>query len=152
MSNLGYGNNHFNVVGSKMIRLGWVSKIDGNYQDSWYEWTEMGISLFGKICSEMKRQEGKFTIDEIRFVNDNLYSLGIIKKCKRELSFINLQEVFSKWGGEGLTATNGINQSRFERPQIFELHDWIYTNNGSEIVISDSNGMMVMKIPANAYP
>ncbi len=143
-------------IGRKMKGLGWITGVESDRQDVWFNWTEKGKRVFSTFLSEMRALPDLFDANDIDLIGQNAFYLGIKQKSEKEILFENLRHSFDLTGNEELTAEAGGVTKAFSRLEIFDLMAWVYRHNGNEVRIYGPLGApvsrtCVMKVPAGVY-
>ena len=145
----------FEVVCRKLETLGYISGIASDRQDIWFDWTPLGKSKFEHFATDVVQKPGLFSPGEKEMLLKSLFYLGVKRRSLKESLFDSIRDAFDLCGNETLVATCCGNSMAFERITIFEMIEWIYFSNSSEIDIHRWNvtgeSEWIMRIPANAY-
>ena len=143
-------------VGQKMKSLGWITGTESNRQDAWYNWTSKGKALFPSFISEMRKLADVFNAQDVEFIRQHVFYLGIKTKSRKEVLFEDLRDIFDRAGNEDLVAESRDARKTFSRLQIFDLVEWVYQHNATDVRIcrlggAGENPDVVMKMPAGVY-
>jgi hypothetical protein len=143
-------------IGRKMEGLGWITGVESNRQDVWFNWTEKGKGAFSTFLSEMKALPDLFDANDLDFIRQNVFYLGIKHKSRKEVLLESLCQTYDLAGNEELIAESGGVRKVFSRLEIFDLLAWVYRHNENEVRIHRSGGTpdsctCVMKVPAGVY-
>ena len=156
-------NNHyertslFHIVGNKLLEVKWISEIKCNRQDEWYEWTGLGKSKSSNFIEEYQMAFPDASLEEIKYINDEIYSLGIKTMSKWESLIHSLDDVFILLNNCDISVilSNGMAE-KFRNSELDVIVDYIFINNQTEILIYKAgifpnSENWRMKIPSNVY-